>query len=140
MSKILIIEARFYDHLADMALAGAADALTEAGMKFDVVTVPGALEIPAALLFAKDDYDAFVVLGCVIRGETSHYDMVCRESFRGVYDLVQNHALCLGNGIQTVDTEEQAAERLDPHELNKGGAAARTALHMLALKKIYEHG
>lgn len=136
-AKVLIIEARFYTHLADMGLAGARAALDAAGATHDVVTVPGCLEIPAALLFARDKYDAFVILGCIIRGETTHYDMVSNESFRGIYDIVHRYGLCLGNGIQTVENEAQAIARLDPAQKDKGGAAARAALTMHEIKARY---
>jgi len=136
--KVLIIEARYYEAINDGLLNGAKSALEEAGVTYDVVTVPGALEIPATLKFAaegKKPYDAYVVLGCVIRGETTHYDIVCDESARGVYDLVMKHGLALGNGIITVENDEQAEVRADIGRKNKGGEAARAALHMLELKK-----
>lgn len=139
MTKALIIEGVFYTHIGDMLRAGATDALNSAGVAFDILTVPGALEIPAALQFALEGkpsaYDLFVVLGCVIRGETSHYDIVCNESARGVYDLVASHSLPLGNAILTVETEAQAIKRADPSQKDKGGDAARAALDMLTLKK-----
>ena len=136
--KILIIESRFYDDISDKLLEGAKLALRQGGAAYDIVTVPGALEIPAALKFAVDsgkNYDAYVVLGCVIRGETSHYDIVCNESARGVYDLVLKHGLALGNGIITVENDEQAIARADPVQLNKGGGAATAALRMLDLRR-----
>lgn len=137
MSKILIIEANFYEDVAAKLLQGAQRALKEHNHKYDVETVPGALEIPAALNFyisRNNSYDAYIVLGCVIRGETSHYDIVCNESVRGVYDLVLKHDLALGNGILTVENKEQSMRRADPKQKNKGGDAANAALHMLALK------
>ncbi len=141
MTKALIIEADFYTHISDLLRAGAISVLEEAGIEHDVVVVPGALEIPAALLFVVENnlktYDCFVVLGCVIRGETSHYDIVCNESARGLYDLALQYSLALGNGILTVENEEQAIERADPQKKDKGGAAAKAALHMLAVKKKY---
>lgn len=139
MTRVLIIEARFYNHLADMALAGAKAALDKEGATYDVASVPGALEIPSVLMLAKDKYDAFVVLGTVIRGETSHYDLVCNESFRGVYNIAHHYGLALGNGIQTVETEAQAIDRLDPARKNKGGAAAMAALTVLGFKRMF-HG
>jgi 6,7-dimethyl-8-ribityllumazine synthase len=138
MAKVLIIEARFYREFSDLLLAGAQAALKAAGVTFDVITVPGALEIPAALKFAaegKNKYDAYIALGVVIRGETSHYDIVCNESARGVYDLVLRHGLALGNGILTVENDDQALDRADPARKNKGGEAARAALEMLQLKR-----
>lgn len=139
MTKALIIEADFYAHVARSLRAGAIRALEEAGAAYDVVNVPGALEIPAALLFTVENkphaYDCFIVLGCVIRGETSHYDIVCNESARGIYNLVFQYSLALGNGILSVEYEDQALERADPQRKDKGGAAAKAALHMLTLKK-----
>ena len=141
MTKILLIEADFYPHIANLLRSGAKSFLEEAGVEYDILSVPGALELPSALAFVlqKDPtpYDAFVVLGCVIRGETSHYDIVCSESARGVYDLVLKHSLALGNGILTVENEKQALDRANPAQKNKGGDAARAALHMLSLKKKY---
>lgn len=141
MTKALIIEADFYTHISGLLRTGAISVLEEAGIEHDVVVVPGALEIPAALLFAVENnlktYDCFVVLGCVIRGETSHYDIVCNESARGLYNLALQYSLALGNGILTVENEEQAIERADPQKKDKGGAAAKAALHMLAVKKKY---
>lgn len=138
MTKVLIIEARYYAEINDMLLAGAKAALDEAGVKHDVLTVPGALEIPAALKWTHDQYDAFIVLGCVIRGETTHYDIVCNESARGVYKLVLKKDIALGNGILTVENDEQAYARADMKRKNKGGEAAKAALHMLALKRRYK--
>lgn len=138
MSKILIIGANFYGDVATSLRQGAEGALKDQGHDYDIETVPGALEIPAALNFyvsGNKGYDAYIVLGCVIRGETSHYDIVCDESARGVYDLVLKHDLALGNGILTVENKEQALERADPDRKNKGGDAAKAALHMLALKQ-----
>lgn len=136
MTKVLIIEARYYDHINDYLLQGAQDALKQAGAQGDVLTVPGALEIPAALNMSLDKgYDAFVVLGCVIRGETSHYDIVCNESARGVYDLVLAHKLALGNGILTVENEAQALARAKPDQKDKGGEAAKAALRMLDIRQ-----
>lgn len=136
MTKVLIIEARYYNHINDFLLEGAKAALKQAGATAEVLTVPGALEIPAALNMALDKgYDAFVVLGCVIRGETSHYDIVCNESARGVYDLVLAHKLALGNGILTVENEAQALARAKPGEKNKGGEAAHAALRMLEIRQ-----
>ena len=135
MTKVLIIEARYYAEINDMLLAGAKAALEEAGAQYEVLTVPGALEIPAALKWTHDKFDAFVVLGCVIRGETTHYDIVCNESARGVYKLILKKYLAVGNGILTVENDEQAFARADMKRKNKGGEAAKAALHMLALKR-----
>ncbi|EAS50090.1 putative Riboflavin synthase [Aurantimonas manganoxydans SI85-9A1] len=140
--NLLVVEARFYDPIADLLLDGATAALTEAGVDFDVVTVPGALEIPAAIGFALGaadesgtEYDGFVALGCVIRGETYHFELVSNESGRALTDLTVHESIALGNGILTVENEEQARDRADPKRKDKGGAAARTALAMIALRE-----
>jgi len=133
---LLIVEARFYDEIADLLLAGARRALEAAGASFDQVTVPGALEIPAAirLALAGGGYDAFVALGCVIRGETSHYDIVAGESARGLTELALHHQALIGNGILTTDTGAQARVRADPDGKDKGGDATRAALALLQVK------
>ena len=138
---LLIVEARFYDELSDALLAGAKAALDEAGADFDLVTVPGALEIPAAISFALDaaeagrtHYDGFIALGVVIRGETYHFDIVANESSRGLMNLAIEESLAIGNGILTCENDEQAWERADPERLDKGGFAARAALSMIALR------
>jgi 6,7-dimethyl-8-ribityllumazine synthase len=135
--KALIIEARFYTEIADMLAEGAIRIFEAAGMAVERVEVPGSLEIPSALQFAAESgqYDAYVVMGCVIRGETKHFDIVCEESNRGVYAVALAGGLALGNGILTVDTVEQALERADVSRLDKGGDAARAAVTMLALKR-----
>ncbi|MBB6407691.1 6,7-dimethyl-8-ribityllumazine synthase [Mesorhizobium sangaii] len=140
--KLLIIEARFYDDLADALLEGAKGALDEAGAKYDVVTVPGALEIPAVISFALDaaegegtDYDGFVALGTVIRGETHHFDIVANESARALMDMSVQESICIGNGILTTENDEQAWTRARRTEGDKGGFAARAALSMIAVKK-----
>jgi 6,7-dimethyl-8-ribityllumazine synthase len=136
LPHILVVEARFYDDLADELLRGATAALEKAGATFDKVTVPGALEIPAAVAMATDTkrYDGYVALGCVIRGETTHYETVANESARGLMDLSIEHKLAIGNGILTVENDDQAWVRARVGELNKGGAAADAALKMVALK------
>jgi 6,7-dimethyl-8-ribityllumazine synthase len=141
-ARCLIVEARFYQSIADELLKGALRVLENAGARGEVVTVPGALEIPAALVIALDaaatrgaPYDAAIALGCVIRGETGHYDIVAGESARALMDIAVDRRLPLGNGILTVDTEEQALERADPARLDKGGGAAEAALAVLALKR-----
>jgi 6,7-dimethyl-8-ribityllumazine synthase len=135
----LIIEARYYTDISDMLLKGARKALDDTGVTHETLTVPGALEIPAALKFADiaKGYDAYVVLGCIIRGETTHYDIVCNESARGVYDLVMGKNLAVGNGILTVENDEQALARADMNRKNKGGEAAHAALRMLKIKKHF---
>jgi 6,7-dimethyl-8-ribityllumazine synthase len=136
--KILIVEARFYDELSDALLEGAKAALEEAGARYHVVTVPGALEIPAAISFALEDdeseYDGFVALGCVIRGETYHFEIVANESSRALMQLSVEEALAIGNGILTVENAEQAWARARIGEGDKGGFAARAALTMIALR------
>ena len=134
--KVLIVEARFYDHLADELLKGATDALTAFGAKYDVVTVPGALEIPGAIAMAADAYDGFVALGCVIRGETYHFEIVAGESARGLMDLSML-GVALGNGILTVEDEAQALARARFAEGDKGGGAARACLDMIELKQRF---
>ncbi len=140
--RILIVEARFYDDLADALLEGASEQLKAFGAEFDVVTVPGALEIPAAIAFAEEGghrpagvaYDGYVALGSVIRGETYHFEIVSNESARGIMDLAVNKRLCIGNGILTTEDDEQAWARARVSEGDKGGGAARAALAMVALK------
>ena len=134
---LLIVEARFYDDIADELLRGAKAALAAAGAGFEVVTVPGALEIPAAIAMALKGttaYDGFVALGCVIRGETTHYDTVANESARGLMDIAVAFAVPIGNGILTVENEAQALARARAGEQDKGGAAANAALKMIALR------
>lgn len=140
--KLLIVEARFYDDLADALLDGAKAALEAAGATYDVVTVPGALEIPAVISYALDgaadggvEYDGFVALGTVIRGETYHFDIVANESCRGLMDLAVEESLAVGNGILTVENDEQAWARARRAEGDKGGFAARAALTMIALRE-----
>jgi 6,7-dimethyl-8-ribityllumazine synthase len=131
----LIVEARFYDDLADALLEGAKASLAAAGASFDIVTVPGALEIPATVAMALKGphaYDGFVALGCVIRGETTHYETVANESARGLMDISVAFAVPIGNGILTVENEAQAWARARVGEGDKGGFAARAALTMLA--------
>lgn len=135
MAKILIVEARFYDHLNDLLMAGARAAIEAAGHAHETITVPGALEIPAAIALAAETggYDAFVALGVVIRGETWHFEIVAGESARGLMALSLD-GLAIGNGILTVENEAQALTRARPHDKDKGGEAAKAALAMLALK------
>ena len=136
MAKVLLVEARFYDHLNDMLLAGARAAVEEAGHSHSTITVPGALEAPGAIALAADTggYDAYVALGVVIRGETYHFEIVANESARGLMALTMD-GLPIGNGILTTENEAQAIARADPAQLDKGGGAARAALAMLALKQ-----
>ena len=146
-ARVLIVEARFYEDLADELLRGAQRALAAAEAKADVLTVPGALEIPAALAIALDaaeragrPYEAAVALGCVIRGETGHYDIVAGESARALMDLAVARRLPLGNGILTVENEAQAWTRARVGELDKGGGAAQAALAVLHIKRRLAEG
>lgn len=136
MTKICIVEARFYDDIADMLMAGAKAALEKVGVACDTVSVPGALEIPPAIgmLEEKGIYDGYVALGCVIRGETTHYDTVANESSRGIMDLGVGLGLAIGNGILTVENRQQAVVRADPAQKNKGAGAAEAMLSLLAIR------
>jgi 6,7-dimethyl-8-ribityllumazine synthase len=141
---LLIVEARFYDAMSDALLDGAKAALNAAGATYDVVGVPGALEIPAAITFAQigeeeggKAYDGFVALGVIIRGETYHFDVVANESCRGLMQLSIETGAAIGNGILTVENEEQGWRRARKSELDKGGFAARAALRMIELKKQF---
>ncbi len=134
MAKFLIVEARFYDHLNDMLIDGARVALEDAGHIVDVVTVPGALEIPGAISMAVESgrYDGFVALGVIIRGETYHFEVVSNESARGLMALTMD-GIPIGNGILTVENEAQATARADKNDKDKGGDAAKAAMRMLTL-------
>lgn len=141
-ARVLVVEARFYEAIADELLAGAKAVLEAAGTRVDVITVPGALEIPQMIAIAlelaeeaDDPYEAAVALGCVIRGETKHFDIVAGESARALMDLSISLGLPLGNGILTVENEEQAKVRADAADQNKGGGAAEAALVVLAAKR-----
>lgn len=138
MARVLIVEARFYDHLNDMLLAGARRAIEEAGHSHETVTVPGALEIPGALALAAETgrYDAYVAIGVVIRGETYHFEIVSNESARGIMALTLD-GIAIGNGILTTENEAQAIYRADPDQADKGGGAARAALAMLDLRQKF---
>ena len=138
MAHVLIAEARFYAHLNDLLLAGARAVLEEAGHSHETVTVPGALELPGAIMLAAESgrFDAFVALGVVIRGETFHFEIVAQESARGLMALTMD-GLAVGNGILTVEDEAQAIARADPAQGDKGGDAARAALALLDLKRRF---
>jgi 6,7-dimethyl-8-ribityllumazine synthase len=138
MAKILIVEARFYDHLNDLLLDGVRAAIADAGHLHETITVPGALEIPGAISLAAESgrYDGYVALGVVIRGETYHFEIVAGESARGIMALTMD-GLAIGNGILTVENEAQALTRAKPTEKDKGGEAAKAALAMLALKERF---
>jgi 6,7-dimethyl-8-ribityllumazine synthase len=144
--RVLIVEARFYSELADELLRGAVEALEAYGASYDVVTVPGALEIPGAIAMAEEGrrhpaggprYDGYVALGTVIRGETYHFEIVSNESARGIMDLTVRNRLAIGNGVLTVEDEEQAWARARVSEGDKGGGAARAALTMVALQQQF---
>ena len=138
MAKFLIVEARFYGHLNDMLVAGARGALEAAGHEVEVLTVPGALEIPGAISLAAEsgDYDGFVAIGVVIRGETYHFEIVAGESARAIMALTMD-GIPIGNGILTVENEEQALVRANPAQKDKGGEAAKAALAMLDLQAVF---
>jgi 6,7-dimethyl-8-ribityllumazine synthase len=129
-ARFLIVEARFYDDIGDLLLAGARRALEAAGAIVDVVSVPGALEIPIAvrMAIASGRYQGAVALGCIVRGETYHFEVVSNESAGGLMQLGVAHGFAIGNGILTVETMEQALCRADPAQADKGGDAARAAL------------
>jgi 6,7-dimethyl-8-ribityllumazine synthase len=138
LAKFLIVEARFYDHLNDMLVKGAGDVLKANGHDFEVMVVPGALEIPGAIAMAAESgrYDAFVAIGVVIRGETYHFEIVAGESARGVMALTMD-GLPVGNGILTTENEAQAIVRADPAQSDKGGEAAKAAMALLAIRDQY---
>ncbi|WP_421731653.1 6,7-dimethyl-8-ribityllumazine synthase [Brevundimonas sp.] len=145
--RVLIVEARYYDDLADALLDGAKDALTAQGVTFDVVTVPGALEVPTAIALADEAgkyptaprYDGFVALGCIIRGETYHFEIVSDQSAAGLMQLGLK-GLCIGNGILTTEDEDQTWARAKRSEGDKGGGAARACMDLINLKKRLRHG
>jgi 6,7-dimethyl-8-ribityllumazine synthase len=141
---ILVVEGRFYDHINDELLAGAREAVEAAGGTVEVITVPGALEIPAAIAIAMDGaatsgkpFDGAVALGCVVRGETYHFEVVAGESSRALMDMAVARKLALGNGILTVENEAQALVRAKRSEMNKGADAARACLALVRLKRIF---
>jgi len=140
-SNILIVEARFYAHISDMLLDGATSAIEKAGAHFERMAVPGALEIPTAIALAARSgehggkaYDGYIALGCVIRGETYHFEIVASESARGLIDLGINNGLCIGNGILTVENEHQALARAAVDDGDKGGDAARACLALVHIR------
>jgi len=134
--KILIVVAPFYRDIADNLIAGATAEIEAAGGSFEIVEVPGSLEIPTAIGIAErmSNFDGYVALGCVIRGETTHYETVCNDSSRGL-TLLGLQGLCIGNGILTVENRDQAEARADPERMNKGAGAAAAALHLIALAR-----
>ncbi|MBX7502657.1 6,7-dimethyl-8-ribityllumazine synthase [Qipengyuania sp. YG27] len=138
MARFLIVEARFYDHLNDMLVAGARAALVAKGHEVEVLTVPGALEVPGAIALASESgqYDGYVGIGVVIRGETYHFEIVAGESARGIMALTMD-GMAIGNGILTVENEDQALVRADPKQKDKGGEAAQAAMALLALQEKF---
>lgn len=141
---VMIVEARFYDDIADELARGAIQVLEEAGATFERIAVPGVFELAAAIQMAvrsldfstlRRRFDGYVALGCVIRGETNHYDLVCNESARALQDVVRQHTLALGFGVVTVDNKEQAWVRAAVDQRNKGGMAARACLSMIEVKR-----
>ncbi|PCD02362.1 6,7-dimethyl-8-ribityllumazine synthase [Sphingomonas spermidinifaciens] len=138
MGKLLIVEARFYDHLNDMLIEGARAAIKAAGHTSETVTVPGALEIPAAIALADQSgmYDGYVAIGVVIRGETYHFEIVAGESARGILAMTMD-GMAIGNGILTTENEEQAIVRADPKQKDKGGEAAKAALALMGLRERF---
>lgn len=139
MKKILIVQAPFYAHISKLLLEGATKRIAEAGYEHEVITVPGAFEIPAAIAIANDTkkYAGYVALGCVIRGETTHYDYVCEESARGLNELAYREKLAIGYGILTTENEAQAIVRADPKQKDKGGFAVYACLEMIKLKEKF---
>lgn len=135
--RVLLVAAPFYRDIADQLIEGARAVLNAFGAPHELIEVPGALEIPTAIRLAERRFEAFVALGCVIRGETSHYDTVCAESAHGLTLLGVERGLCVGNGILTVETAEQAMVRADPTGMDKGGGAAAAALHLAAIARRF---
>ncbi|MGI3167975.1 6,7-dimethyl-8-ribityllumazine synthase [Pseudooceanicola sp. C21-150M6] len=135
-AKVLIVVAPYYKDIADDLIAGAKAEIEAWGADWDLIEVPGALEIPTAIGISNrlSNFDAFVALGCIIRGETTHYDTVCNDSSRGL-TLLGLQGLCIGNGILTVENRQQAVVRAAVDDQNKGGGAAAAALHLLALSR-----
>ena len=136
--RLLIVVAPYYKDIADGLIAGAKSTAEKAGATVEVIEVPGALEVPSAIGMAARmaDYDGFVALGCVIRGETTHYDTVCNDSSRGL-TLLGLQGVCIGNGILTVENTAQAMARARPSEMNKGGGAAEACLHLITLARRF---
>ena len=132
--RVLVVEARFYPEISEALYEGAMKVLLAAGVSTERATVPGALEIPGAIRLAAAHYDGFVALGCVIRGETWHFEIVANESARGLMDLTTRDGLCIGNGILTVESDEQAMLRASSDGLDKGGDAARACVALMQLK------
>ena len=143
---VMVVESRFYEDIADELFKGAQAVLEDAGVSYERFSVPGALEIPAAIRFAvksrefnpvRRRFDVYIALGCVVRGETSHYDLVCRESARAIQELVAEFTLAIGFGILTCETKDQAMQRAAVDKGNKGAVAARAALEMVEMKRFF---
>jgi 6,7-dimethyl-8-ribityllumazine synthase len=136
--KLLVVVAPFYRDIADQMIAGAVAEIEASGATYELVEVPGALEVPTAIGIAErlSNFDGYVALGCVIRGETTHYDTVCNDSSRGI-TLLGLQGLCIGNGILTVENRDQAEARANPEKMNKGAGAAAAALHLIALTRTW---
>lgn len=139
MTKILIVQADFYKDIADLLLQGAIAQIKEANYEYEIITVPGAFEIPAVISMARKskEFDGYVALGCVIRGETSHYDYVCQESARALNDLACHKRLAIGYGIITTENNEQAVARADVKQKDKGGFAANTCIEMMKIRERF---
>ncbi|MES2984544.1 MAG: 6,7-dimethyl-8-ribityllumazine synthase [Pseudomonadota bacterium] len=139
MKPILLVVAPYYQDISEMLITGATAAIYDAGYTAEMIAVPGALEIPAAISIAQrsERYAGFVALGCVIRGETSHYDTVSNESARGLQDIAIRHHTAIGNGILTCETMAQAVARADTAQGNKGGDAARACLRMVQIRHVF---
>lgn len=139
MKPILLVVAPYYQEISEMLITGATNAIYAGGLTAEMITVPGALEIPAAVAMAgkSERYSGFVALGCVIRGETSHYDTVANESARGLQELGLRHQLAIGNGILTCENLRQAKERADSAQGNKGGEAAQAALRLIQIRQVF---
>ncbi len=141
---VLIVEARYYEAINDNLLKGAIAEIESRGGTWEKLVVPGAFEVPGAIRFAhasaEKHYDAYVGLGCVIRGETSHYDHICTEVARGLMDLTLNYLIAVGFGVLTVENQDQAFARADPERKNKGKEAAKAALDMLEAKRHFGLG
>jgi len=135
--KILIVVANFYDDVSGLLVCGAKNYLKENNVNFDVIEIDGALEIAAVINFAKDNYDGFVALGCVIRGQTSHYDYVCENSIRNLCDLGISNNLAIGNGVLTCENKDQALARAGGDGKNKGAFAAKVCLDLVKIKEKF---
>lgn len=137
MKKVLIVQAKFYEEIADQMTKAAIEKVMDAGLECEVIDVPGVFELPAAIsmAIASEQFDAYIALGCVIRGETTHYDYVCNESARGLNDLALKHNVAIGYGVITAENRQQANVRADKNQKNVAGKAANAAIVMLQLKE-----